>query len=100
MREDAFSLDVEALAAMVTDLGRGHAAMTALAADLQRRIDELHLSWEGQAADAHRLAQAAWNQGFHEMREALARMRQAADTAHRNYTSAAAVNHQLWEQVR
>ena len=100
MREDAFSLDVDDLAAVVDDLTRGHTAISALAADLERRIDELHLSWEGQAAQAHRLAQAAWNQGFEEMRDALARMRQAADTAHRNYTSAAAVNHQLWEQVR
>ena len=100
MREDAYSLDVDDLAAMVVDLARGHTALSELAADLAHRIGELHLSWEGQAAEAHRLAQAAWNQGFHEMREALARMRQAADTAHRNYTSAAAVNHQLWEQVR
>lgn len=100
MREDAYSLDVDDLAAMVVDLARGHTALSELAADLERRIDELHLRWEGQAALAHRLAQAAWNQGFQEMRDALARMRQAADTAHRNYTSAAAVNHQLWEQVR
>ena len=100
MREDAFSLDVEALAAMVADLGRGHAAMSALAADLERRIDELHLSWDGQAAQAHRLAQAAWNQGFEEMRDALARMREAADCARHNYVSAATVNQHLWEQVR
>lgn len=100
MREDAYSLDVDDLARVIIDLARGHRALSELAADLERRIDELHLSWEGQAAQAHRLAQAAWNQGFHEMREALARMRQAADTAHRNYTSAAAVNHRLWEQVR
>ena len=100
MREDAYSLDVDDLARVIIDLARGHRALSELAAALERRIDELHLSWEGQAAEAHRLAQAAWNQGFHERREALARMRQAADTAHRNYTSAAAVNHQLWEQVR
>ena len=100
MREDAYSLDVDDLARVIVDLTRGHTALSELAADLQRRIDELHLSWEGQAAHAHHLAQAAWNQGFQEMRDALARMREAADTAHRNYTSAAAVNHQLWEQVR
>ena len=34
------------------------------------------------------------------MRDALARMRQAADTAHHNYSSAAAVNRAMWEQVR
>lgn len=100
MREDAYSLDVDDLATVIDDLDRGHTALNELATDLQRRIDELHLSWEGQTAQAHRLAQAEWSQGFQEMRDALARMRRAADTAHRNYTSAAAVNHQLWEQVR
>ena len=100
MREDAYSLDVDDLATVIDDLTRGHTALRELAADLERRIDQLHFSWEGQAAEAHRLAQASWNQGFGEMRDALARMRQAADTAHRNYTSAAALNRQLWEQVR
>ena len=100
MREDAYSLDVDDLARVIVDLARGHTALSEVAAELERRIDDLHLSWKGQAAEAHCLAQAAWRQGFGEMRDALARMRQAADTAHRNYTSAAAVNHQLWEQVR
>ena len=100
MREDAYSLDADDLAAVIDDLARGHAALSELAVDLERRISELHLTWDGEAAGAHRLAQDAWARGFGEMRDALARMRQAADTAHHNYTSAAAVNHQLWEQVR
>ncbi len=100
MREDAYSLDVDDLATVIDDLARCHTALSELAVDLERRISELHLAWDGQAAQAHRRAQASWDQGFREMRHALARMRQAADTAHSNYTSAAAANHQLWEQVR
>ena len=100
MREDAYSLDADDLAAVIDQIAHGHAALNELAVDLDRRISELHLTWDGESAQAHRLAQAAWDQGFEEMRDALARMRQAADTAHDNYTAAAAVNHQLWEQVR
>ena len=100
MREDAYSLDLDELYEVIHDLARGHATLCELAAALERRIDELHLTWDGQAAEAHRQAQAAWDQGFGSMRDALARMRQAADTAHRNYTSAATTNHQMWEQVR
>ena len=100
MRQDAYSLDADDLYEAIHDLARGHGALCQLAVALEARIDELHLSWEGQAADAHRIAQDVWGQGFAEMRDALARMRQAADTAHRNYTSAAAVNRQMWEQVR
>ena len=100
MREDAYSLDADDLATVIDDLARGHAALSELAVDLERRIGELHVTWDGEAAAAHRLAQAAWDQGFGEMRDALARMRRVADTAHHNYTSAAAANHELWEQVR
>jgi WXG100 family type VII secretion target len=100
MREDAYSLDADDLAATVDDLARAHAALHELAIDLERRIGELHLTWEGQAAEAHRLAHAVWDQDFAEMRDALDRMRHAADTAHRNYTSAATANRQLWESVR
>jgi WXG100 family type VII secretion target len=100
MREDAYSLDVDDLAAVIDDLARAHATLSELAAVLERRIGELHLTWDGQAALAHRSAQTAWDQGFREMRDALARMRQAGNTAHHNYTSAAAVNLQLWERVR
>jgi WXG100 family type VII secretion target len=100
MREDAYSLDADDLASVIDEIARGHAALNELAADLDRRIRDLHLTWDGESAQAHRLAHANWDQAFGEMRDALARMRQAADTAHRNYSSAAAVNHQLWEQVR
>ena len=100
MPEDAYSLDVDQLVSVIDELTRGHAALSALGDDLERRIAGLHLIWDGEAAQAHRLAQAAWDQGFADMREALARMREAADTARHNYTSAATANHQLWEQVR
>jgi WXG100 family type VII secretion target len=100
MREDAYSLDTDGLDSMIDELARSHAILSELATHLESRIRELHCGWEGQAADAHALAQSAWDQGFAEMREALDRMRLAADTAHRNYTAAATANHQMWARVR
>jgi WXG100 family type VII secretion target len=100
MRQDAYSVDVDDLAVLIADLARGHEALGELAVGLERCISPLQLTWQGEAAEAHRAAQAAWNQGFHEMRDALSRMRQVADTAHRNYTLAAETNQKLWEQVR
>ena len=100
MREDAYSVDVDDLAGLIADLARGHEALRELAVGLERGLRQLHLTWQGEAAEAHRVAQAAWNEGFREMRDALSRMRQVADTAHRNYTTAAETNQQLWEQVR
>ncbi len=37
--------------------------------------------------------------GFREMREGLAEMRAAGETAHGNYRSAADTNVRMWEQV-
>ena len=100
MVEDVFAVDADELSALVDDLARGHAALTDLAADLERRLADLDHTWAGASADAHATAQAAWDDGFAGMREALLRMRQAADVAHRNYSSAAATNLQMWEQAR
>jgi WXG100 family type VII secretion target len=99
MRDDAYSLDTDGLYAVISELARGHAALAELATRLDHRIEELHLTWDGQAAEAHWLAQQAWASGFADMRDALDRMRGAADTAHANYTSAAVTNRSLWEQV-
>jgi WXG100 family type VII secretion target len=100
MREDAYSIDVDDLAVLIAALARGHEALGELAVNLERCIGQLQLTWQGEAAEAHHVAQAAWNESFHEMRDALSRMRQVADTAQRNYTLAAETNQQLWEQVR
>ena len=78
MREDVYAVDADDLASLVDDLARSHAALADLATDLDRRIADLHCSWDGQAATAHTVAQASWDEGFAGMREALTRMRQAA----------------------
>ena len=100
MLQDTYSLDVAELFDVIDDLARGHDALCELTIALERHVRELHLTWEGQAAQAHGMAQAHWDQCFTQMRHALDRMRQAAATAHRNYTSAAVVNRDLWQQVR
>jgi WXG100 family type VII secretion target len=100
MAEDAYSLDTDGLQATIDELIHCYATLRDVATQLERRVRELHLAWDGQAADAHRLAKSSWDRGFAEMREALERMRRAGAAAHRNYTSAAATNHEMWGQVR
>lgn len=99
MRDDAFAVDADDLSGVVDELRRRHAALASLGGDLSRRIALLHDTWDGEAATAHETAQATWDDGFARMREALARMRAAAEVAHRNYTDAATTNLQMWEQV-
>ena len=99
MREDVYAVDADELASLVDDLARSHVALADLATDLDGQITDLHSSWSGSAADAHAIAQSTWDDGFAGMGEALTRMRQAADTAHRNYTSAASANLRMWAEL-
>jgi len=98
--EDVFGVDLGALTHATDQMEACHASLSDLAADLERRVAALHLSWDGDAARAHHEAQAAWDRGCREMREALAQMRAAGRTAHTNYTSAADTNLRMWEQIR
>ena len=56
------------------------------------QIAQLHTSWSGDAADAHRAQHDTWMAAATEMREALTGLRDAAHNAHRNYTEAATMN--------
>ena len=59
----------------------------------------LQVTWGGSAAVAQDGAQAEWEAGFREMREALAAMRAAGRSAHGSYGDAAATNLRMWEQL-
>ncbi|TLH66713.1 hypothetical protein C1S80_06470 [Mycolicibacterium aubagnense] len=91
-----FSVNPAALAAVID-------RMTAFDSDLEAHLTQaagsvarLGSSWYGDAGEAERSAQAQWDEGAREMREALARLRQIAEGAHENYSTAASKNHQMW----
>ena len=97
---DVFTVDANELIRVVDAMAHCHSGLRDLAADLARRVADLHLTWDGASAHAHRIAHAEWEQGFGTMREALDRMRSAAEVAHGNYTSAAETNLGMWQQLR
>jgi WXG100 family type VII secretion target len=100
MEADVFAVDVDELSHAVDRMAACGSALHELAADLERRIASLHISWQGEAATAHRDAQAECEHGFRTIREALATMQNAARVAHGNYTAAVEANLQQWGQVR
>ena len=63
-------------------------------------VDRLHLTFTGQAADAHRDAHRQWTAGMKEMKHGLEEIRAAADRAHTNYTNAVQANARMWAKVR
>lgn len=88
------------LADVVERLGRLDAHLETVLADVERRVTDLHGTWSGEAAQAHREAHAEWRRGAERMRAGLATMRSIAATAHANYTGAAVTNLRMWDQVR
>ena len=100
MSAPGFTVDLDELLDVVDELARCGAELDALLDDIASRVGALRQTWSGLAADAQSGAQAEWERGFREMRDALAVMRSAAGTAHGNYERAATANLRMWEQVR
>jgi WXG100 family type VII secretion target len=69
-------------------------------AELDRVVEDLHVTWTGQAAGAHARAHRQWVEGARRMREGLTAMRGAARTAHHNYAAAGEANATMWRATR
>ncbi|HEX3930884.1 MAG TPA: WXG100 family type VII secretion target [Nocardioides sp.] len=63
---------------------------------LRASVSALHLTWTGQAAEAHRVAHDQWSRGERELREALDAMAAAAERAQGHYRAAALANDEMW----
>jgi len=84
----------------IDEMQRCEQALELLTREVERETARLHDLWDGDAADAQRLAQAEWQRGLAEMRTALTACRMSARQAHANYVEAATVNARMWVQTR
>jgi WXG100 family type VII secretion target len=87
-----YRVELEELLAFVEKLLAFEQRTEAIAASVDAQIAGLHDTWSGDAAAAHRAQHDEWMTGAHEMHEAVAHLREAAHTAHRNYTDAVRLN--------
>jgi len=92
----AFSVDPAALLSAVDRMSAFDSELEGHLAQVAGSVSRLGTSWYGDAGEAERAAQDRWNEGAREMREALARLRQIAEGAHENYSSAAQTNQRMW----
>lgn len=95
-----FTVDLDRLDGIVAEITRFDQRLESAVADMDARVNQLHATWTGAAAGAHRKAHEEWRRGVAEMRAALAVMRRCATTAHDNYGAAATANARMWEQAR
>lgn len=87
-----YRVELEELLAFVDRLQAFEQRAEATATRVDGQIADLHNTWSGNAAAAHRARHDEWMAAATQMREALAQLRAAAHHAHRNYTEAAQLN--------
>ena len=95
----AFVADLDEISAVVRSLAACERRLATLADDLSRAQSVGQEHWDGVAADAEATGYAGWHAGCAAMREALDRMRAAADRARSQYSATADLNLALWRQV-
>lgn len=59
---------------------------------IDQQIAQMHTSWSGDAADAHRAQHDEWVAAARQMHEAVVALRTAAKDSHRNYSEAVDLN--------
>jgi len=91
-----FAVHLEALAEVVERMAGFERAVEQQAADVAARLDRLHATWSGGAADEHALAHRRWRDGVRELRAAITVLRRIASTAHGNYSAAVSANRRMW----
>lgn len=87
-----YRVELDELLAFVDKLEAFGKRAEAIAARVDSQVADLHTSWSGDAATAHRAQHDEWIAAAAQMREAVKELREAARTAHQNYTDAARLN--------
>lgn len=91
-----FRVDPDRLTDIVEQMTQFDQRLDAALDDVTAKINRLHATWTGDAAQRQAQAHADWQRGAAEMREALATLRSIATTAGANYTSAVSANQRMW----
>ncbi|WP_067904767.1 WXG100 family type VII secretion target [Nocardia vaccinii] len=93
-----YSVDLVGLQRLVDDTAKLEATIEDLAAEIDKSIEQLHVTWTGAAADAHRAAHDNRIAAVSEMREALSMLRAKLATAHAAYHRVGPTNQGMWPQ--
>lgn len=83
--DGSYRVDLEHLDAVTARVAGLHGFVTDSLTGLDQRIAAAHQQWSGEAADRHTAAHREWSTAAAEVRDGIATMRRAADTAHAAY---------------
>jgi WXG100 family type VII secretion target len=96
--DTSFHVDLAALQSAADLLEKFESSAEQFIADVEQKVNNLHIGWHGDSATAHLEAQQRWKDGAQEMRTAVGQLRAILTTAHGNYSSAAATNTAMWQK--
>ncbi len=93
-----YRVDLDELLAFADRLKAFDDRSDELTTAVDRLVNELHVTWAGEAASAHQLEHDEWRAAAQQMREAVTELTDAAQKAHTNYTEVIDINTAMWPQ--
>ncbi|PVA66227.1 WXG100 family type VII secretion target [Mycobacteroides abscessus] len=98
MHDDSipYRVDLDALQAFIDQMAAFDRAAERRIAEVDRRINDLHVDWSGADAAANLAFHQQWMEGVAEMRKAEEALEESASKAHRNYRGVGEHNARMW----
>ncbi len=93
-----YRVDLDGLQRLIDDTAKLETTIEDLAAEIDKGIEQLNVSWTGTAAEAHRTAHNNHIAAATEMREALSALRSKLSAAYAAYHRVGPTNHEMWPQ--
>lgn len=96
----AYRVDLDELAQVIGSLDAFSRTLLSKVADLDKAMSDLHVTWEGEAALAHKKAHQGLMAGAADVHAAVRELHDVAQNAHVNYSNAVKANLDIWSQLR
>ncbi|MBY8859883.1 WXG100 family type VII secretion target [Nocardia sp. CA2R105] len=93
-----YRVDLVGLAKLIDDTATLKSSIEQNITEIDQRISDLHVTWTGDAADAHKTAHDNRIRAVADMNEALATLRQKLADALTAYQTVGPTNHGMWPQ--
>ncbi|WP_158608013.1 WXG100 family type VII secretion target [Nocardia panacis] len=94
-----YGVDLNGLQYQIDATAKLESALAALAEEIDRSVADLHITWIGVGATAHKTAHDSRIRALADMTEALATLRQRLAHAHAAYAKVGPTNHQMWPRI-
>jgi WXG100 family type VII secretion target len=93
---DQFAVDIKGLGDIVERMAQYQNVVDSMLDEIDTTVANLHLTWNGDASQAHADAHKEWKEGAEMMRKALEQLKTAGSHAEKAYRGAVEANKSMW----